>query len=123
VAAGKSSVYCATKNQGLQELLLGELSQDTLVITGGRTLPVLPMPGETSAGWLLAMGILYRRNPSLSISPPSLSLVRGLSYSFELWSASCQCNSAAAPLVPYLCRRMRLSKCCEWHTSTNWIVC
>ncbi len=67
MAADKGAIYHATQNEGLRELLLGELPQDSLNIPGGRTLPVLPMPGDSSAGWLLVMGFLYHQNPSLSL--------------------------------------------------------
>ncbi len=49
VAADKGVIYHATKNEGLRALLLGELPQESLAIPGGRTLPVLPMPGDSSA--------------------------------------------------------------------------
>jgi hypothetical protein len=75
VATDKKVLYYATKNEGLRALLLGELPQDSLAIPGGRTLPVLPMPGDISAGWLLVMGILYQQISLYQHSP--LSLVRG----------------------------------------------
>ncbi len=67
VAADKKVTGYATSNEGLRALLLGELPQDSLAAAGGCTLPVLPMPGDPSAGWLLAMGVLYHKQPFLSL--------------------------------------------------------
>ncbi len=83
VSADKKVIYRACQNEGLRALLLGEkpadqaghpacLQLDTLAILGSRTLPVLPMPGDDAAGWMLVMHILYQASMITS-----LSVVRG----------------------------------------------